>query len=123
MTISSEWQTALAYIQGKVPKQVYDTWFTPIHLERIEDSTAQLSVPNKFFSDWLSQHYGPLLAEAVSAARSACHSGTGDPDPHANHGAEDQRAVRREPWVHRRRSADRADTLSPAWPLNLSMQP
>src|SRR5437764_11096838 len=69
MTISSEWQTALAYIQGKVPKQVYDTWFTPIHLERIEDSTAQLSVPNKFFSDWLSQHYGPLLAEAVSAAR------------------------------------------------------
>ncbi|HSF67425.1 MAG TPA: chromosomal replication initiator protein DnaA [Nitrospiraceae bacterium] len=69
MTIASEWQDALAYIQGKVPKQVYDTWFTPIHLERIEDSTAQLSVPNKFFGDWLSQHYGLLLSEAVSAAR------------------------------------------------------
>ncbi len=69
MTIASEWQKALAYIQGKVPKQVYDTWFTPIHLERIEDSTAQLGVPNKFFGDWLSQHYGTLLAEAVSAAR------------------------------------------------------
>ena len=69
MTIEHEWQNALAYIQGKVPKQVYDTWFTPIHLERIEDSTAQLGVPNKFFGDWLSQHYGPLLAEAVSAAR------------------------------------------------------
>jgi chromosomal replication initiator protein len=52
-----------------VPKQVYDTWFTPIHLERIEDSTAQLGVPNKFFGDWLSQHYGTLLTEAVSAAR------------------------------------------------------
>ena len=69
MTIVNEWQDALAYIQGKVPKQVYDTWFTPIHLERIEDSTAQLCVPNKFFGDWLSQHYGTLLAEAVSAAR------------------------------------------------------
>jgi chromosomal replication initiator protein len=69
MTITNEWQNALAYIQGKVPKQVYDTWFTPIHLERIEDSTAQLGVPNKFFGDWLSQHYGSLLAEAVSAAR------------------------------------------------------
>ena len=69
MTISNEWQDALAYIQGKVPKQVYDTWFTPIHLERIEDATAQLGVPNKFFGDWLGQHYGPLLAEAVSAAR------------------------------------------------------
>jgi len=69
MIITNEWQNALAYIQGKVPKQVYDTWFTPIHLERIEDSTAQLGVPNKFFGDWLSQHYGTLLAEAVSAAR------------------------------------------------------
>jgi chromosomal replication initiator protein len=69
MTITKEWQETLAYIQGKVPKQVYDTWFTPIHLERIEDSTAQLGVPNKFFGDWLSQHYGTLLTEAVSAAR------------------------------------------------------
>jgi len=69
MTIASEWQNALAYIQGKVPKQVYDTWFTPIHFERIEDSTAQLGVPNKFFGDWLNQHYGTLLAEAVSTAR------------------------------------------------------
>ena len=69
MTITTEWQDALTYIQGKVPKQVYDTWFTPIHLERIEDSTAQLGVPNKFFGDWLSQHYGTLLAEAVSSAR------------------------------------------------------
>ncbi|MCX5729655.1 MAG: chromosomal replication initiator protein DnaA [Nitrospirae bacterium] len=69
MTITNVWQDALAYIQGKVKKQVYDTWFTPVHLERIEDSTAQLGVPNKFFGDWLNQHYGPLLAEAVSAAR------------------------------------------------------
>ncbi len=69
MTLGNVWQDALACIQGKVPKQVYDTWFTPIHLEHIEDSTAQLGVPNKFFGDWLSQHYGPLLAEALSAAR------------------------------------------------------
>ena len=69
MTIANVWQDTLAYIQGKVPKQVYDTWFTPVHLERIEDSIAQLGVPNKFFGDWLSQHYGALLAEAVSAAR------------------------------------------------------
>ncbi|MEO5955311.1 MAG: chromosomal replication initiator protein DnaA [Nitrospiraceae bacterium] len=69
MTLVNVWQDALACIQGKVPKQVYDTWFTPIHLERIEESTAQLGVPNKFFGDWLNQHYGPLLVEALSAAR------------------------------------------------------
>ncbi len=69
MTVSTVWQEALAYIQGRVPKQVYDTWFMPVRLERIEDRTAQIGVPNKFFGDWLSQHYGPLLEEAVSTAR------------------------------------------------------
>ena len=69
MTTISVWQDTLAYIQGKVPKQVYETWFVPIHLERIEESTAQVGVPSKFFGDWLRQHYGSLLTEAVSAAR------------------------------------------------------
>jgi chromosomal replication initiator protein len=69
MTASTVWEEALAYIQGKVPKQVYDTWFTPARLERLDDSSAQIGVPNKFFGEWLSQHYGSLLREAVSTAR------------------------------------------------------
>jgi chromosomal replication initiator protein len=69
MTTLSVWQDTLAYIQGKVPKQVYETWFIPIHLERIEESTAQIGVPSKFFGDWLRQHHGSLLIEALSAAR------------------------------------------------------
>src|SRR5512139_3093232 len=69
MSVDTVWQEALHYIQGKVPKQVYDAWFTPVHLDRIENSTAHIGVPNKFFGDWLGNHYGPLLAEAVSSAR------------------------------------------------------
>ena len=49
MTVSTVWQEALAYIQGRVPKQVYDTWFMPVRLERIEDRSAQIGVPNKFW--------------------------------------------------------------------------
>jgi chromosomal replication initiator protein len=69
MSVDTVWQEALHYIQGKVPKQVYDTWFMPVHLDRIENSTAHIGVPNKFFGDWLSTHYGPLLAQAVATAR------------------------------------------------------
>lgn len=69
MSVDTVWQEALHYIQEKVPKQVYDTWFIPVHLDRIENSTAYIGVPNKFFGDWLGDHYGPLLAEAVSTAR------------------------------------------------------
>lgn len=69
MSVDTVWQEALHYIQAKVPKQVYDTWFIPVHLDRIENSTAHIGVPNKFFGDWLHTHYGPLLAEAVASAR------------------------------------------------------
>lgn len=69
MSIDTVWQEALQYIQGKVPKQVYDTWFIPVHLDRIENSTAHIGVPNKFFGEWLDTHYGPLLAEAMATAR------------------------------------------------------
>ena len=63
------WNDALEYIQEKVPKQVYETWFIPVVLDRIEETTAYLAVPNKFFGDWLGEHYHDLLAEAVSAAQ------------------------------------------------------
>jgi chromosomal replication initiator protein len=69
MSIDIIWQDALQYIQRKVPKQVYDTWFIPVHLDRIENSTAHIGVPNKFFGEWLDTHYGLLLAEAMATAR------------------------------------------------------
>ena len=69
MSVETVWQEALQYIQAKVPRQVYDTWFIPAQLDRIEESTAHIGVPNKFFGDWLHTHYATLLAEAVSTAR------------------------------------------------------
>ena len=50
MSLDTVWQEALQYIQAKVPKQVYDTWFIPVHLDRIENSTAILGT-NKFFEN------------------------------------------------------------------------
>jgi len=69
MQADSVWTQTLAFIQGKVPKQVFDTWFVPVGLQGIEDSTARIEVPNKFFGEWLGQHYGGLLAEALAAVR------------------------------------------------------
>ncbi|HVG01981.1 MAG TPA: chromosomal replication initiator protein DnaA [Nitrospira sp.] len=67
------WTEALAYIYEKVPKQVYETWFTPVELDRIENGAAYLAVPNKFFGDWLNEHYRELLAEAVSVVQGGEH--------------------------------------------------
>ena len=68
-----EWDEALEYIQQKVPKQVFDTWFLPVQFDRVENSTVYVGVPNKFFGEWLDTHYGALLTEAVAIA------GAGEP--------------------------------------------
>ena len=68
MSGDNVWQETLDYIQRKVPKQVFDTWFIPVHLDRIEESTIYLGVPNKFFGEWLDAHYRSLLEEAVITA-------------------------------------------------------
>jgi chromosomal replication initiator protein len=69
MGIESVWGNALAYIEGKVPRQVFDTWFVPTRLNRLDDAGAQIEVPNKFFGEWLGQHYAGLLSEALAAVR------------------------------------------------------
>ncbi len=68
MGIDAIWEEALAYIGAKVPKQVFDTWFVPAQLQHIEDSSARIAVPNKFFGEWLEKHYRSLLGEALAAA-------------------------------------------------------
>jgi chromosomal replication initiator protein len=69
MPLSAVWEKALAYIEAKVPRQVFDTWFTPTRLRGIEDSTARIEVPNKFFGQWLTEHHKELLSEALAEAQ------------------------------------------------------
>ena len=39
MAPEAVWDVALAYIEAKVPKQVFDTWFTPTRLQGIAEAT------------------------------------------------------------------------------------
>ncbi len=50
MGVDTVWEEALAYIESRVPKQVFDTWFLPLHSKGVEESCLRLEVPNKFFS-------------------------------------------------------------------------
>lgn len=69
MGADTVWEEALGYIETRVPRQVFETWFIPLNFKGIEESSARLEVPNKFFGDWLGQHYGALLSEALTVAR------------------------------------------------------
>ncbi len=66
------WDQALGVIGGHIPRQVFETWFTPVRVRGVEDSCVRLEVPNKFFGDWLTEHHRDLIAESLKKV-------TGDP--------------------------------------------
>jgi chromosomal replication initiator protein len=66
MEAQAIWNEALAYIGGRVQKQVFDTWFAPARLHSIDDREARIDVPDKFFGEWLEKHYTALLQEALA---------------------------------------------------------
>ena len=68
MKVETVWEDALAHIETRVPRHVYDTWFIPLNFNGIHDSSVQLGAPNKFFGDWLTEHYGDLMSEAFAVA-------------------------------------------------------
>ncbi len=59
------WDQALSWIQDKLNDQVFEAWFSPVSLKEIGDDTLTLTVPNKFFKEWLSNNYIDLIEEAV----------------------------------------------------------
>jgi chromosomal replication initiator protein len=62
------WGKCLIFIKEKVTQQNFDTWISPLKILAIEGSGCQLSVPNKFFKDWLTENYIEIIRDSVSKA-------------------------------------------------------
>jgi len=62
------WEDALSIIQGRLPHQTFETWFSPLILEPDEeaDHRLRLLVPNQFFKDWFEEHYLSLLRSVLA---------------------------------------------------------
>lgn len=63
--MESVWDKATKIIQEKVSKQNFDTWIKPIKIVAMEDNCVQLTVPNKFFKDWLMDNYLSLIKNSL----------------------------------------------------------
>jgi chromosomal replication initiator protein len=51
------WQEALVKLSERIGKQNFETWIKPLRCKSLHDSEIRLEVPNKFFRDWLTEHY------------------------------------------------------------------
>ena len=64
-TYTSVWDNCLATIRKNVNAQSYKTWFEPIQPVKLESSSLTIQVPNKFFYEWLEEHYVSLLRMTI----------------------------------------------------------
>jgi chromosomal replication initiator protein len=59
------WEKSLQIIKEKVSQQNFETWIRPIKIVSMEGSHIHLSVPNKFFKDWLLENYHSVIKDSI----------------------------------------------------------
>lgn len=61
------WEKSKKVIQEKISQQNFETWIQPLKLVVLEGENAQLAVPNRFFKDWLTENFLPIIKESLTA--------------------------------------------------------
>ncbi|HEX5608321.1 MAG TPA: chromosomal replication initiator protein DnaA, partial [Candidatus Binatia bacterium] len=60
------WTQAVAEIKERIGRQNYETWIKPIGFVSRNKNEICLDVPNKFFRDWLTEHYLSQIQDILS---------------------------------------------------------
>jgi len=63
--IDTVWGKCLHTIKKNVNTQSFKTWFEPIKPIQLIDDALTIQVPNKFFYEWLEEHYVALLKKTI----------------------------------------------------------
>jgi chromosomal replication initiator protein len=61
----NQWETTLNELRGQLSEKIFNTWIKPIEFYGHEDKKIELKVPNKFYRDWLCDHYRDLIRDSL----------------------------------------------------------
>ena len=56
-TDQERWARVKNRLRAEVGEEIFNSWFARMDLERVQDHTAQLSVPTRFLKSWIQSHY------------------------------------------------------------------
>jgi chromosomal replication initiator protein len=62
------WDKTVKIIKETVSQQNFETWIRPIRISHMEGDQVHLSVPNRFFRDWLVENYLLLIRDSMKSA-------------------------------------------------------
>jgi chromosomal replication initiator protein len=60
------WSKVTDALKERVGQQNFDIWIKPIHFISAEGEKVELEVPNRFFKEWINEHYSVHIKESVS---------------------------------------------------------
>lgn len=85
VTNSKQWKDCLSYMARRVQEQTFNTWLKPTKGEPGKNGDFRVAVPNQFVADWIKDHFGSLIDEAMvevlGTAYNIVYVLTGQPDP------------------------------------------
>lgn len=65
MNIEEAWTKTIEAIGAKVGSQTFDLWFRPLKFIEFQDQQITVEVPNRFFKEWIEDHYPGLIPETA----------------------------------------------------------
>ena len=67
MNTEEAWEKTIEAIGSKVGNQTFDLWFKPLRFVHLNGEQVVLEVPNKFFKEWIEDHYPGLISETFAS--------------------------------------------------------
>ncbi len=68
------WSKAIDSLKEKVGQQNFEIWIKPIQPLSIREGVVELEVPNRFFKEWVSEHYSSQIREVLTSIfQKPCH--------------------------------------------------
>jgi chromosomal replication initiator protein len=64
--MENTWSKVIDSLKERVGQQNFDIWIKPIQFISIEEESVKLEVPNRFFKEWINEHYAPQIKEVFS---------------------------------------------------------
>ena len=62
------WEKSINILKESISQQNFETWIKPIRTLALDGNQLHLSVPNKFFKDWLLENYLVIIRETLTTA-------------------------------------------------------
>lgn len=64
-TLEEAWQIHREELESSVNRQSFDTWIRPLTLMTQQGHEAVFGVPNRFFIDWINEHYTESIQKSL----------------------------------------------------------